>query len=140
MSNPETITVHVVRRLGWEYGDDFYYRTEAGDAPLETYLDRARAESRVRELSWEYVRDHQVNPFGWVDASLEERSSLPPAELLERLERAGMRIEGGGDDIRFSCWEQYAEELDDDQRRLVLEALDRLCFFEVVEMSVEVEG
>src|SRR5262249_33049934 len=63
----EPLKVYVVRRLNWEYGDDFWYREEAGDAPVETFLDRAKAEARRRELEWEHVQEEGVNPFGYID-------------------------------------------------------------------------
>src|SRR3954466_14128276 len=97
----------MVQRLAWEHGDDFYYRNENDDAPIRTFLTRARAEAERRELEWEYVRQHRINPFGYVDASLPERSSLPFEVMLARLREAGMQTEGEGDEVRGDLWQQY---------------------------------
>src|SRR5262249_45180906 len=79
----KTITAYVVQRLGWEYGDDWYYRDEDGDAPVLTFLDRSRAEAHARECQWRHVCNEQINAFGYANAfsyadmGLQERTSLP---------------------------------------------------------------
>ncbi len=138
MAQGKTMTVYLVQRLNWEYGDDFYYRNEAQDAPMRTFRDRARAEALRRDLEWQHVRDSQINPFGYVDASLEERSSLPRDQLLARLREAGLQPEGEVDEARMDLWSQY-DALPDEQRRLVWDAVDRFRFFQVVEMSVDLD-
>jgi hypothetical protein len=138
MAQGKTMTVYLVQRLSWEYGDDFYYRAESNDAPMRTFRDRTRAETLRRDLEWEHVRANQINPFGYVDASLEERSSLPLDELLARLSEAGIQTGGEGDQARIDLWSQY-DALPDEQRRLVWDAVDRLRFFQVVEMSVDLD-
>jgi hypothetical protein len=135
MAGRDKLTVYLVRRLGWEYGDDFYYRTEAEDAPLETFLDCGKAEARRRELEWQYVCERGVNPFGWIDGGLEERTSLSPEEFLARMRQVGLPADRGLSHL----WGHY-DELTEQQRRLVWEAVDRLRFFEVVEMTVDLEG
>jgi hypothetical protein len=139
MGASQQIKVFLVRRLGWEYGDDFYYRTESDDAPVMSFLDPAKAEAHRRELEWAYVRDQKINPFGYIDASLEERSSLPPAQLYRGLRKAGMTLETGREDDRISLWQQY-DALPDEGKRRVWGVIDRLRFFEVVQMKVELEG
>ena len=131
------LQVFVVRRLNWQYGDDFYYRDEAGDAPMKTFLDRGKAEAHRRQLEWDHVRSADVNPFGWVDAALEERSTLPSSQLMRRLRQAGLRLEED-EDTTLSLWDQY-KSLSESQQRLVWEAIDRIRFFELVEMTVEIE-
>jgi hypothetical protein len=138
MAGREQLKVYVVRRLNWEYGDDFWYREEAGDAPVETFLDRTKAEARRRQLEWQHVQEARINPFGYIDADLEGRTSLPPEEFFLRLRRAGLRL-GGEDGWRSYLWSQY-DELSDEQRRLVWEAVDGIRFFEVVEMTVDLES
>src|SRR4051794_40071417 len=96
MAQRDRLQVYVVRRLGWEYGDCFSCRTEARDAPRGTFLDRGKGEARRRRLEWQYICDRQVNPFGWIDAGLEGRTSLPPEEFFPRLRQAGLRL--GGED------------------------------------------
>jgi hypothetical protein len=137
MTGGKAIKVFVVRRLGWEYGDDFYHRDEKGDAPLRTFLDRKKAEADRRAAEWAHVRQGKINPFGWVEAGLEERSTLPREQLLERLRQAGMRVEAGPD-LPADLWAQYAD-LTEDQQRLVWEAIDRIRFFELVEMTVDLD-
>jgi hypothetical protein len=140
MATDKQLTVYVIQRLSWEYGDDFYYRSESEDAPMESFLDRSKAEARRRQLEWVYVRDKQINPFGWIDASLEERSSLPRPQLLERLRQAGLHSEETDDGARMDFWQQYDEQLSDEQRQLVWEALDQMRFFQLVEMTVELDA
>lgn len=127
------ITVYVVRRLGWEYGDDFYYRNDSEDAPLRSFLNRDKAEAHRRDLDWAYVVEHKVNPFGWIDARLQDRSLLPLDELLARLRAAGIA------DPEADAWTQY-ESLPESGRRAVWDVIDRIRFHEVIEMKVEVEG
>ncbi len=134
-----TIQAYVVQRLSWEYNDDFYSRSEDDDAPLKTFLDRAKAEAHRRQLEWEHVGERQINPFGWIDAGLEERSSLPREELLAHLQGAGMRLEGEGDEMRRNLWEQY-DQLPEEGRRLVWEAIDRIRFFGLLEVTVDLDG
>jgi hypothetical protein len=134
----KTVKVYLVQRLSWEYGDDFYYRCEDEDAPMVTFRDRNRAEAHRRQLEWDYVCQSKVNPFGWVDASLEERSSLPTDQLLERLREAGMQVDGEGNAMHQSLWDQY-DTLAEPQRQLVWDAIDRIRFFGLVEMTVDLE-
>jgi len=135
-----TITAFVVQRLSWEYGDDFYYRDADNDAPVLTFLDRSKAEAHRRECQWRHVEAEKINPFGYVDLSLEERSSLSLPDLLRRLHDAGMQVrgEGSSEDRRYDFWEQY-EQLPEQGRRLVWDAVDRVRFFEVVEMAVDLD-
>jgi hypothetical protein len=137
MASRNPIKLYVVRRLGWEYGDDFYYRDEKEDAPLRSFLDPRKAEADRRAVEWEYVRQREINPFGWIDGGMEERSSLPLDQLLERLRQAGMQVEGWPN-LAIDLWSQY-EDLTEDQQRLVWEAIDRIRFFELVEMTVDLD-
>lgn len=139
MANSKRITAYVVQRLSWEYGDDFYYRRPEEDAPMKTFLDRNKAEAYRKELEWEHVRASKINPFGYVDAALEERSSLPLPELLERFRTAGITLEGEGDQRYVELWTQY-EQLPDEGKRMVWLAVDRLRFFELIEMTIDLEG
>jgi hypothetical protein len=139
MAQRKQIKVYVVQRLSWEYGDDFYYRRPEEDAPMKSFLDRDKAEAHRRELEWEHVRASKINPFGYVDAALEERSSLAMPQFLARLREAGIESAGEGDEARFDFWEQY-EKLPDENKRQVWLATDRVRFFELLEMDIEVEA
>lgn len=133
MSDERTVKVYLVQRLSWQYGDDFYYRREEEDAPMRTFLDPAVAEAHRRELEWQHVQENDINPFGYVDGSLAERTSLPMDEFQVRLERAGMRFSEVD-----RLWEQY-RSLGEEGRRQVWEVIDRLRFFQLVEMTVPLE-
>jgi hypothetical protein len=139
MATSKQITVYVVQRLSWEYGDDFYYRRPEEDAPMKSFLSREKAERHRRELEWEHVKASGINPFGYVDAALEERTSLPMPLFLARLREAGLETGGDGEDARFDFWEQY-EKLPDESKRQVWLATDRVRFFELVEHRVDVEA
>ncbi|MFO0840784.1 MAG: hypothetical protein U0797_00070 [Gemmataceae bacterium] len=139
MATREQVTVYVVQRLSWEYGDDFYYRRPEEDAPMKSFLSRERAERHRRDLEWEHVKAAGINPFGYVDAALEERTSLPMPQFLARLREAGMETGGDGEAARFDFWEQY-DKLPDEGKRLVWLATDRVRFFELVEHRVDVEA
>jgi hypothetical protein len=133
------LTAYVVQRLSWEYGDDFYHRDPDNDAPVQVFLDRARAEAHRRECEWRHVQEANINPFGYIDGGLEDRTSLPPEEFLRRMREAGMRAEGQGDyEARINFWEQY-QGLSDEGRRLVWEAVDRIRFFAVLEVTVDLD-
>lgn len=139
MATLKQITVYVVQRLSWEYGDDFYYRRPEEDAPMKSFLSQEKAERHRRELEWEHVKASNINPFGYVDAGLEDRTSLPMPRFLARLREAGMETGGDGEAARFDFWEQY-EKLPDQSKRLVWLATDRVRFFELVEHQVDVEA
>ncbi|MGL4552895.1 MAG: hypothetical protein ACRC33_17095 [Gemmataceae bacterium] len=132
------VTVYLVRRLGWEYGDDFYHRSESADAPLRSFLDQAKAEAYRRELEWNHIREHGVNPFGYIDAALEARTSLPPEQLYDRLRRAGMAFDPARPE-HSDLWRQY-DAMPDEGRRQVWDVIDRIRFYELVEMAVDLEG
>jgi hypothetical protein len=134
----KTITAYIVQRLGWEYGDDWYYRREEQDAPVLTFLDRAKAEAHRRDCQWRHVCEQKINPFGYVDLALQERTSLPLPEFLDRLREAGMRAEVEGGELHDDFLAQY-EKLPDEGRRLVWDAVDRVRFFTVVEMAVDLD-
>jgi hypothetical protein len=139
MATRKQVTVYVVQRLSWEYGDDFYYRRPEEDAPMKSFLDRKKAELHRRELEWEYVRVAKINPFAYVDLALEDRSSLPMPVFLARLREAGIESAGEGDEARFDFWEQY-EKLPDANKRQVWLATDRVRFYELLELEVDVEA
>lgn len=133
MTDQETLKVYVVRQLGWEYGDDFYYRAEEQDAPVKSFLDPAKAEAERRRREWEYITKRNINPFAWVDDPLEQRSSLPVEELLARLRKLGVDPE---------AWEYVGDQyrsLSEEQQRQVWDWIDRIRFFEVVEVTVALE-
>ena len=136
MAMRKTVTAYVVQRLSWEYGDDFYYREPDNDAPVLTFLDPVKAEAHRRECEWRHVRDGKVNPFGYADLSLEERTSLPIREFHDRLRQAGMDVEGESQHSDF--WAQY-DQLPEEGQRLVWDAVDRFRFFTVLELTVDLD-
>lgn len=139
MAQRKQIKVYVVQRLSWEYGDDFYYRRPEEDAPMKSFLDRQKAESHRRELEWEHVRASKINPFGYIDANLGERTSLPMPVFLGRLREAGIETAGNGEEARYDFWEQY-DKLPDENKRLVWLATDRVRFYDLLELDIEVEA
>jgi hypothetical protein len=139
MASRKQITAYVVQRLCWEYGDDFYYRRPDDDAPMRTFLDRKKAEEHRRELEWQHVKKEKINPFGYIDSPLEERSSLPMPQLLHRLRDAGIEIDREGDDQHYSFWEQY-DKLPDENKRRVWRVIDRLRFFELIQMQIDLDA
>jgi hypothetical protein len=138
MPQRQRIKVYVVQQLSWEYGDDFYYRRPEEDAPMKSFLDRGKAEAHRRELEWQHVREAKINPFGYVDLALEDRSSLPLPQFLARLREAGIDTSGDGEEARYDFWEQY-DQLPEENKRLVWLATDRVRFFELLELEVELE-
>ena len=136
MASQKTVKAYVVQRLSWEYGDDFYYRDPDNDAPVLTFLDPRKAEAHRRECEWRHVRDGKINPFGYADYGLEERTSLPADEFRERLRQAGMELED--DPQRSDYWAHY-DRLPEEGQRLVWDAVDRFRFFTVVELTVEID-
>ncbi|MFO0880182.1 MAG: hypothetical protein U0840_22770 [Gemmataceae bacterium] len=140
MSQGKSITAFVVQRIAWEYGDDFYYRRPESDGPVNVYLNREGADAERRQMQWEHVLESDINPFAYVDASLAERSSLPLPELVSRLREAGLTIPEEDDDwvLRQHFWEQYAS-LPETAKQQVWDVIDRLPFYEVVEMQVEMD-
>ncbi len=137
MPASKKLTVYVVQKLSWEYGDDFYYRRPDEDAPIRSFLNRDKAEVYRRQLEWQHIQRENINPFGYVDLSLQERSSLPLPEFLQRLREAGIDTEQAIENL-YSFWNQY-DKLSEDNKRRVWLATDRLRFFELLEMEVELE-
>src|SRR5262249_44388180 len=132
----KTITAYIVQRLGWGYGDDWYYRRGGQDAPVLTFLDRAKAEAAPRDRQGRPVCEQKINPFGYVDLAIQERTSLPLPEFLGRLREAGMRVEYEGGELRDDFCAQY-EKLPDEVRLLVWDAVDQVRFFTVAEVAVD---
>jgi len=134
----ETLTVYVIiRRLGWEYGDDFDYRNLNEDAPLETYLDRNKGRGPENDGSngSTCVPTGSTRSAGSMAAS-RSGAVCRSSSFLGGCGKRGLRVDEGD---RSDLWQQY-DELPDEQRQLVWDAVDQIRFYELIEMNVDLDG
>jgi hypothetical protein len=159
VSAKKTIPAYVVQRVQWEYNDEWYDRVEGGDGAVRTYLDRARAEAECRRMDFDHLRKEGISPIHYAGWGHDAWTSLPLPELVRRLRAAGfnptpeqvrdaLRMSGMKPSGRRDDPEEYAtwlyntvrfEALPEAQQSAVWEAFDRVRFFEVVEVPVELE-
>ncbi len=136
------ITVFTVQKIRWEYGDDFYYNE--GQDCVKTFLSRDKAEVHRQELEQAALAERTPNiqpEFG--NLLYGERCSLPYAEAVEWLQAVG--ITPPEDEKAFPAWfdahwEEGWESLHSEQRQAMLELIDRVPIYRLVEMQLEVRG
>jgi hypothetical protein len=161
MTARRKVTVYTVQTVAWEYNDEYYDRDDRtfdpklyreGDEafrtdpiPVQSFLTRRKAEAHL--MTMERERRADLNPFdyGGHGADLREYSTLPFQVFEERLRVLG--VEPPEFDRRGRCagglWNWWAEQcqgLNAELRNAVWDALDRVRFYQVVPMRVELEG
>jgi hypothetical protein len=159
VSAKKTILGYVVQRVHWEYNDEYYDRLDGGAGAVRTYLDRAQAEAECRRMDFDYFRQQGFSPIHYAGYGHGAWTTLPLRELVRRLRLAGlsptpeqirdalrmsaMRPSGRPDDPEeYATWLYNTVEfasLPEAQQRAVWEAFDRVRFFEVVEVPIELE-
>jgi hypothetical protein len=154
MSERKTITVYVVQQVHWEYNDEDYTRVDEMNAPLRTFLDRARAEAHRREREQQSPGFDPIHYSGW---AYEAWTTLPQEEFVARLRAVGLdptdeevqasthgyHPSGGPDPPEDYCTWLYNTvtfgALSEEQQEAVREAFDRVRQFDVVPITIELE-
>jgi hypothetical protein len=129
------VPAYIVQRIHWEYNDEYYGRYE-GEA-VKTFLDRAKAEAYRREREHAARRQWREGPpcelnMGGLDTAAQ--TSLSPRQLTDRLAELGMP--DGGMQETSDWW----DDLDPGERDAVWDLFDKVHFFEVRPVRLEVEG
>lgn len=153
MSATRTIAVYVVREVHWEYNDvtyDLVYNEKTGEprtlAPLQTFRHRANAEAHRQKLE-RAARKNRL-PVGYeaggeTEHSFDNYCTLPAEEFFRRTTALGITSPPPDADPREMVWSWYSlhqkGELTDDQWHGVWELLDRVRFYTVVPMELELE-
>jgi hypothetical protein len=135
-----TITVYVVRKLDWEYSDEYYFTV--GGLELRAFRDPDKAEAYRRELERPVRRGEAEgdldNPFTAHGTRVEEQSSLEADRFRDALRSHG--IDPPYDDNFYSWWIDEGKRLPPEQREVVWDLCDQVHLFEVVEQEIEVQG
>ena len=136
-----TRTVYVVRRLDWEYNDEFYDHYGCA-TPLKAFLRRGLAEAECRDREAAARReeaDRGSNPFELGDFNdLSAHTSLGAAELAARFRDLGLTPPADGECFSYHLWwDDNAHRLTPAKRRAVWLLCDRVRFFEVVEAEID---
>jgi hypothetical protein len=156
----KSVTVYTVQTVLWEYNDEFNYRedgvydprahadgdpVEGGPVPVKAFLTRRQADAHRRALESEGRRDQ--NPFGYggYGDNLADYTSLTAAAFTERLQVLGVEPpafdrRGGCLESLWNWWDEQCSGLAPDLKNAVWDALDLVCFYQVVPMRVELEG
>ena len=134
----KTITVYVVRRVGWEYNDEFNYRIEEpSDAnSIRSFLTHEKAETHRQQLEREARGEQNPFDYGGVGDDLADHSTLSFDEFGSRMERVGLE---GGSRLTWWDWFNGMGWITPEQRHAVWDALDLVRFYEVVPVQVELE-
>jgi hypothetical protein len=129
----------VVAGAYWHYNDQFHYRDQDGLTPYTAFRTREQAEADRLENE-EMARDMmELHPFqinGLCDWSA--WSSLPQEEAVERVTALGLPAPGPGyrDTLDWEgWWDEQQEEMTGEQESAVWDLLDKIRFYEVVEIE-----
>ena len=142
----KTVTVYVVRRVDWEYDDEYFHRIEGHDDPsslsLRSFLSPEKAETYRHERERE--RRGYQNPFdyGGDGPDLADYSTLSSEAFSDRMEAVGLGevVSRRWSVVSYLEWYDSLHKPTPEQRHAVWDALDLVRFFEVVPMHVELEG
>lgn len=127
----KTITAYVVHQRSWNYNDEYFYAE--GTFPLKTFLAREKAEEH--RLSLEREGRTFDNPFEVEGLSLEEWTSLSKEELDAGLRK--LKLNPPDHDDYYGWWTDEIEgTVTAKQRHGVYDLLDRVQFYEVVEVKI----
>jgi hypothetical protein len=155
------VTVYTVQTVWWDYTDEYYYRVDgkyhdsddeslafegSRPVPVKSFLSREKAEAHRDELERKERGDQ--NPFMWggLGESLADYTTLKAETFLDRVRALGVkppRYDKRGRGKMFEVggwWEDVSERMTDEQRHAVWDLLDKVRFFTVVPMQVELEG
>jgi hypothetical protein len=121
----------------WAYGQEAGKRAKAaGGTPVKLFVDREKAEA-FREKQ-EEARRQKVNPFDYC-STLDDCTSFHPNVLRDWLLDAGLTppTPTSKNDLKTwkVWWNRSNKTMTEQQRAKVWEALDRFCFFEVIELT-----
>jgi hypothetical protein len=138
--------VYVVQEITWRFNDMWFYREDEGDGPfgypIEAFTDRAKAESHRREKERQARKGE--NPFGYGegldDLSTTHTTDESMAALAQELGQPLPRSYGSGGYFSLQNWEDWWEwrekQLSPEQAERVWDAMDRVTFFEVLELPL----
>jgi hypothetical protein len=137
---------YVVQEIHWRYNDSWNYETDEGDGPMgwptRAFTSREAAEAHRREKE---LADRAVeNPFNfggrWCDLS----TKYDTKSLLALVREMGLpepRVYAEGWDASLDEWRDWWPGRDGgltaEQADRLWDALDRVAFYEVVEVALE---
>jgi hypothetical protein len=156
----KTVTLYVVQSQPWSYNrawieappddlrfdDDFdpslSYGEEGLPVPMRPFLNQQTAEQYRQQL--ERRERKGLNPLHYGQGQgLDGFSSLSPAEFVGRLEQAGLEpppLRRGQVDPRLWEWlYDGIETWSDEERDAVWDVCDKIRFFKVVSVRVELQ-
>jgi len=143
--------VYVVQEYHWRWRHNRapYLQDEGRPGkPVKAFADRRRADAHCRELNLQ--KRATVNPFRFMpDAAgsyaLEQYTTRGGPAFLALLRAEGLTPpavpqDGDFDDVAWAWadwWEEHRREWDDEVVERLLNALDRVIFYEVVKVAFE---
>jgi hypothetical protein len=137
-----TVRVHIIRRVPWEYNEEFHERFphEAGEARGISFRTAEKAESF--RLQRERESRGWLNPFefGGLGDDLNDYSTLSPDEFGELVGRIGWRRPSRGRAFSWLAWFDGWEGMTQEQRHAIWDALDLVRFFDITPLRVPLEG
>lgn len=124
--------VYVLERFNWRKGRGQWLNLPGADH-IRSFVDRADADARCREMEWDLRR--RVNPFSCGGPFLHYQTSFDAARLFDWCLDANLEPPGLTNDSRVwaDWWATHHEKMTDAQRASVWEALDRVRFYRVSE-------
>jgi hypothetical protein len=139
--------VYIVQKIDWQYNDEVFHVTEL--QPIKAFANREVAEKYRIEKEYEArdeleghgfprsfdghtLTDEESTFFGGI--SFDNLTTLPFARFVATIISLG--IEPPMEEHDNTFWSRV-ENLPYEQRHAVYDLLDRLKFFDIVEMEVE---
>jgi hypothetical protein len=124
-----TPTVHVLRRRNWRFAGDHLVLLP-GHVRLRSFADAGEAAKACREMN-QKVRA-RVNPFRCGGPTLRNQTGLDADRLHDWAIDQGLTPPEAGDWAAW--WDEQSPKMTELQRDGMWQALDRLRFYEVVEL------
>lgn len=122
-------SVWIINRIGWEYDDSNYYKSESGGTPYQAYTDREIALSFLKDIEARELRSVGQNLLSDFIRSDDYRADL--AEDLESLCKI-LHLKYNDGEISFSKpFHQYSDE----ELRSIADAF-YVSFYELVEVEL----
>jgi len=91
-------SIWIINRIGWEYDDSTYYRSESGGGqPYQAYTDLEIAKSFLAQLEAEEFRREGANIFDYVsmdELRYQYGSANNYLELTEAAKKVGLEYDG----------------------------------------------
>lgn len=129
----------VVAGAYWQYNDEYHFRDADGLTPYTAFRTREQAEADRRENE-EIARDvMDLHPFqinGLCEWSA--WSSLPQKEAVARVKALGLEPPGPGYNKTLDWegwWDAHLDDMSGEQETAVWDMLDKIRFYEVVEVE-----